>query len=137
MSFAGSPVSGGRVGRGGGGGVDASSRSGTLSPIGGTAGSPNATGEMDASALRELLAVMREAGVRRGQFKSPTLEIQVEFDGARASRAAEKAETGAITFRDQETGEPVDLDAGAPETARDVDAEIASKNLKRAEKPSG
>jgi hypothetical protein len=92
---------------------------------------------MDASALRELLAVMREAGVRRGQFEDSTLKIQVEFDGGRASgtAAAQKAEDGAIKFRDPATGSEVDLDDGAPETARDIDAEIAAKNLNRSEKP--
>lgn len=87
---------------------------------------------MDASALRELLAAMREAGVRRGSFKDDRAEFQVEFEGPRAPRAA-PTETGAITFRNPETGEEVDLDEGAPETARDIDAEIAAKNLKRAE----
>jgi len=86
---------------------------------------------MDASALRELLAVMREARVRRGQFEDSTLKIQVEFDGARA----QKAEDGAIKFRDPATGSEIDLDDGAPDTARDIDAEIAAKNLNRAEKP--
>lgn len=92
---------------------------------------------MDASALRELLAVMREAGVRRGQFESQALKIQVEFDGGiRQRAAAPSAEDGAITFRDPATGTEVDLDDGAPETARDIDAEIAAKNLNRAEKRS-
>ena len=90
---------------------------------------------MDASALRELLAVMREAGVRRGQFESSALKIQVEFDGARAPHAAAKPEDGAIKFRDPGTGSEIDLDDGAPETARDIDAEIAAKNLNRSEKP--
>jgi hypothetical protein len=91
---------------------------------------------MDASALRELLAVMREAGVRRGQFEDSTLKIQVEFDGGRVPGAvAAKPEDGAIKFRDPGTGAEVDLDDGAPETARDIDAEIAAKNLNRAEKP--
>ena len=91
---------------------------------------------MDASALRELLAVMREAGVRRGQFEDSTLKIQVEFDGgSRPRAAAPKAEDGAIKFRDPGTGSEIDLDDGAPDTARDIDAEIAAKNLYRAEKP--
>jgi len=94
---------------------------------------------MDASNLRELLAVMREAGVRRGQFKSDALEIQVEFDGRAPGKAAargpDQAEEGSIKFRDPTTGDEVDLDEGAPETARDIDAEIAQKNLRRAEKP--
>lgn len=91
---------------------------------------------MDASALRELLAVMREAGVCRGQFESASIKIQVEFDGVRAPGvAAAKPEDGAIKFRDPATGAEVDLDDGAPETARDIDAEIAAKNLNRSEKP--
>jgi len=75
-----------------------------------------------------LLAALAEAGVRRAKFDPCGDLTEVEFGGtAKLAPAA-----GVTTFTDPRTGEPVDIDDGAPELAdQSVDAEIAAKNFDR------
>jgi hypothetical protein len=85
---------------------------------------------VDPAQLRDILAALKDAGVRAAKVPVGSdisdQVLEVEFDRS--------LPTGAATaLRDARTGEPVNLDEGAPETARDLDAEIAAKNFQRPE----
>ena len=81
---------------------------------------------MDPARLRDILAVLSEAGVRRAKVASDDAagrneSVEVEFGGTSAA---------APTFVDPRTGHTVDLSEGAGELASEnVDEEIAKRNF--------
>lgn len=92
---------------------------------------------MDPKLLRELLAELKEARVRRAVFgKGVLVEIEL-YEGGPAPSASGMPSVLRGTIRDTRTGEPVDLDDGAPELAQaTVDDEIARANFTKADKAS-
>lgn len=96
---------------------------------------------MDPARLRELLAVLREAGVKRasipiiddGAMAVRQIPLEVEFDAAPEPEVfmagTTSAEMAAADLIDTRTGQPVDLDEGAPDLARDPGDAIARANF--------
>lgn len=99
---------------------------------------------MDPARLRDLIAVLREAGVKRA--KVPAGEIykgfsetgavsfshallEVEFDDGPDVAAPSAAFPEGTVLIDTRTGQPVDLDEGAPDLARDPGDAIRGANF--------
>lgn len=83
---------------------------------------------MDPARLRELLAVLREAGVKRAKVPGIGDEAPLEVEFGVAPEPVAPAATGAVLI-DTRTGQPVDLDEGAPDLARDPGDAIARANF--------
>ena len=85
---------------------------------------------MDPTQLRNILAVLKEAGVRKASIPviddscmaARQLPLEVEFEPAPAKPPA--------PLIDPTTGQPVNLDEGAPEMAQaDLDDKIRAANF--------
>lgn len=99
---------------------------------------------MDPARLRDLLAVLREAGVKRAKvpaaelYKGVSVEgavsfshavLEVEFDDEPESNTPAAAVPEGAVLIDKRTGQPVDLDEGAPDLARDPGDAIRGANF--------
>ncbi len=85
---------------------------------------------MDPERLRALLAVLREAGVRRAKVPSADglAHFEVEFGPPPEPEATPAAPTSAVLI-DKRTGQPADLDEGAPDLASDPGDGIRAANF--------
>lgn len=98
---------------------------------------------MDPARLRGLLAVLREAGVKRAKVplwdgrkaaadgpSAESLVLDVEFEPEVDEPETPVANApGGAALIDTRTGQPVDLDEGAPDLARDPGDAIARANF--------